>query len=185
MCGDISLCECISLMISHTEYLFMFLLIILMEEIFHILWYVEVILDYTWFVLNFLPSRTVCLMACQTSICFNQLKKKNAVTRLFRMSKFEGREICFPSYVTIASTTENEVFFPNTNVVLPYYVHVILSLWKPWRNVPVIFDICSLFWQDIKLWFRHPKWGQVAIVHVVLDMFLHHWKVELYELYKI
>ena len=34
VCGDISLFECISLIISHIEYLFMYLLIILMEEIF-------------------------------------------------------------------------------------------------------------------------------------------------------
>ena len=99
------------------------------------------------------------------------------------MSKFEGRDKCSPSYFANASTTEHEVFF--TNVVLSYYVHAILSLLKPWRNLRVMFDVCSLFWQEIKLWFRHPKWGRVAIIHVVLDMFLHHWKVELSELHKI
>lgn len=113
MCGDIlTIWIVVSLMVSHIEYIFMYLLIIWWKKFSYSVICIShpgLCMVLAW---TFLPSRAICLTACQTSICFNQLKKKNAVTRLFRMSKFEGRDKGSPSYVTNGSTTEDEVFLP-------------------------------------------------------------------------
>ena len=56
-------------------------------------------------------------------------------------------------------------------------------------NAPhLLWGQCYLFWQDMKLWFRHSwNWGVGAggcIVDMVSDTFLHHWELEFSELYQ-
>lgn len=140
---------------------------------FHILRYEEVILDYTWFGLNFMLIRTACLWPIKhTPRSTLTIKEKNAFTRLFSMPSLQ----C-PCWYSL----KDKVPFPDIRVLLTCCVGAKLSLLRLGLN-PCHVGLCSLFWEDIKLLFKQFEWSQLAILDVISDTPLYHQVLEFSEL---
>lgn len=119
-------------------------------------------------------------------ICFYHWKEKECIYHTAYNVHFEDGDKCTPhpapnlAYEDPNTITPLKMRAPSQTPRSCWFAVYLLIcvIWHLEGKHPVMFDVRSLFWENMKLWFRHPKWNWVAIMDVVSDTFLHHQELE-------